>query len=271
MTVVDVTEKHQDLVDELLAAVSEDNPDADLELSTRAFAFAARAHDGQLRRSGEDFIRHPFGRSRRSVRSCASTRRRVAAALLHDVVEDTDVELDDLRAEFGGEIAQLVEGVTKLTRIQFQTREQAQAENYRKMIVAMADDVRVILIKLADRLHNMRTIEYLGEAEAGAEVEGDARGLRAARAPPRHPHAEVGARGPRLRDAPSAQVRGDQGDGRRAARRPRGARARGRRAARGRAREGRHRRARSRRARSTSTRSTRRWRRRAASSTRSTT
>src|ERR671910_3249196 len=160
MTVVDVTEKHKDLVDELLAAVSESNPDADLELLARAFAYAANAHEGQLRRSGEDFIWHPWS----VAKLCAELRldeQTVAAALLHDVVEDTDVELDDLRAEFGAEIAQLVEGVTKLARIQFQSREQAQAENYRKMIVAMADDPRVIPIKLADRLHNMRTIEHL--------------------------------------------------------------------------------------------------------------
>jgi GTP diphosphokinase / guanosine-3',5'-bis(diphosphate) 3'-diphosphatase len=160
MTVVDVTEKHKDLVDELLAAVSESNPDADLELLARAFAYAATAHEGQLRRSGEEFIRHPWS----VAKLCAELHldeQTIAAALLHDVVEDTGVELDDLRAEFGGEIAQLVEGVTKLTRIQFQTREQAQADNYRKMIVAMADDPRVIPIKLADRLHNMRTIEHL--------------------------------------------------------------------------------------------------------------
>ena len=83
--------------------------------------------------------------------------------MLHDVVEDTETSIEDVRAEFGDEVARLVEGVTKLTRIQFQSREQAEAENYRKMIVAMSEDVRVILIKLADRLHNMRTIEYLGK------------------------------------------------------------------------------------------------------------
>ena len=160
MTVVDVTEQHKDLVDELLAAVSESNPDADLELLRRAFAYAAKAHEGQLRRSGEEFIRHPWSVAK-LLAELRLDEETVAAALLHDVVEDTDVELDDLRAEFGGEIAQLVEGVTKLTRIQFQTREQTQADNYRKMIVAMADDPRVIPIKLADRLHNMRTIEYL--------------------------------------------------------------------------------------------------------------
>src|SRR5262249_60913769 len=87
----------------------------------------------------------------------------IAAALLHDVVEDTEPDIAEVRAEFGEEVAVLVEGVTKLTRITFQSREQAEAENYRKMIMAMAEDARVILIKLADRLHNMRTIEYLGK------------------------------------------------------------------------------------------------------------
>ena len=87
----------------------------------------------------------------------------IAAGILHDVVEDTDATMEQVRDEFGEDVARLVEGVTKLTRIHFQSREQAQAENYRKMIVAMAEDHRVILIKLADRLHNMRTIEYLGK------------------------------------------------------------------------------------------------------------
>jgi GTP diphosphokinase / guanosine-3',5'-bis(diphosphate) 3'-diphosphatase len=160
MAVVEVSEKHQDLIDELLEAVAAYNPAVDRELLTRAFRFAAAAHEGQLRRSGEEFIRHPWS----VARNCAELRldeQTIAAALLHDTVEDTGVELDQIREEFGDEIAQLVEGVTKLTRIQFQSREQAEAENYRKMIVAMADDPRVIPIKLADRLHNMRTIEHL--------------------------------------------------------------------------------------------------------------
>src|SRR5918999_950074 len=161
MAVLEAPGRHQDLVEELLAEVSAYNPDVDRELLARAFAFAARAHEGQQRRSGEEFIHHPFG----AAKICAELRlddETIAAALMHDVVEDTDVELDELRAEFGDEIAQLVEGVTKLTRTSFQSREQAEAENYRKMIVAMAQDVRVILIKLADRLHNMRTVEYWG-------------------------------------------------------------------------------------------------------------
>jgi GTP pyrophosphokinase len=161
MAAVATSGKHQDLVDELLADISAYNPRTDKELIARAFAFAERAHEGQTRRSGQDFIHHPFA----AAKICAELRlddETIAAALLHDVVEDTELALDEVRSEFGDEIARLVDGVTKLTRVQFQTREQAEAENYRKMIVAMAEDVRVILIKLADRLHNLRTIEYLG-------------------------------------------------------------------------------------------------------------
>src|SRR6187399_3115895 len=162
MTVLESAERHQELIDELIESVAAYNKDVDRDLLTRAFRFAAAAHEGQQRRSGEDFINHPWG----AAKICAELRldeQTIAAALLHDVVEDTGTDIKEVRDEFGDEIAQLVEGVTKLTRIQFQSREQAEAENYRKMIVAMAQDVRVILIKLADRLHNMRTIEYLGK------------------------------------------------------------------------------------------------------------
>ena len=159
MSVLDAKRHHEHLVDELIAEVEGYNPDVDKELLRHAFAVAERAHEGQVRRSGEDFIHHPLG----VARICAELHldeQTIAAALLHDVVEDTGADLEEVRSEFGPDIAQLVEGVTKLTRITFQSREQAEAENYRKMIVAMAQDVRVILIKLADRLHNMRTIEY---------------------------------------------------------------------------------------------------------------
>ena len=161
MALIEARERHEDLLEELIAEVASYNPDADRELIAHAFEFATRAHEGQERRSGEAFIHHPFG----AAKICAELRlddETIAAALLHDVVEDTSVGIDEVRVEFGEEIANLVEGVTKLTRIQFQSREHAEAENYRKMIVAMAHDVRVILIKLADRLHNMRTLEYLG-------------------------------------------------------------------------------------------------------------
>jgi GTP diphosphokinase / guanosine-3',5'-bis(diphosphate) 3'-diphosphatase len=157
-----VLERHQDLVDELLAEVEGYKPDVDRELLTRAFDFAARAHEGQVRRSGQEFIYHPWGAAK-ILAGLQLDEATLAAALLHDTVEDTDVAIDDIRAEFGDEIAHLVDGVTKLTRVQFQSREQAEAENYRKLIVAMAEDVRVILIKLADRLHNLRAIEYLGK------------------------------------------------------------------------------------------------------------
>jgi GTP diphosphokinase / guanosine-3',5'-bis(diphosphate) 3'-diphosphatase len=162
MTVLDTERHHEGLVNELIASVASYNPGLDRELIRRAFDFAERAHRGQTRRSGEEFIHHPWA----VARLCAELHlddQTIAAALLHDVVEDTNTELDELRAEFGPEIASMVEGVTKLTRTHFQSREQAEAENYRKMIVAMAQDLRVIVIKLADRLHNLRTIEYLGK------------------------------------------------------------------------------------------------------------
>src|SRR5437763_8369713 len=162
MTVLEAAERHQELIDELIESVAAYNRDVDRDLLRRAFAFAAHAHEGQQRRSGEDFIHHPWG----AAKICAELRldeQTIAAALLHDVVEDTGVPIEEVKSEFGDEIARLVEGVTKLTRIQFQSREHAEAENYRKMIMAMERDERVILIKLSDRLHNLRTIEYLGK------------------------------------------------------------------------------------------------------------
>ena len=158
MTVVDAERHQNDLVNELIASVEAYNPGVDKELIRRAFDEAERAHRGQVRRSGEPFINHPLG----VALICAQLHldeQTIAAALLHDVIEDTETDLDEIKAAFGPDIALLVEGVTKLTRISFQSREQAEAENYRKMIVAMAQDVRVILIKLADRLHNLRKIE----------------------------------------------------------------------------------------------------------------
>ena len=122
--------------------------------------FACEHHAAQRRKSGEDFIVHPVG----VARICAGMRldtETLCAALLHDTVEDTSASIEEVRERFGEEIAGVVDGVTKLTGIVFQSRDEAQAENYRKMMVAMASDVRVILIKLADRLHNMRTIDAM--------------------------------------------------------------------------------------------------------------
>ncbi len=155
-------ERHDHLLAELLGHVTEYNPDADAGLIRRAFDYACDHHSGQLRKSGEDFINHPW-----SVAVICSELKldtaTISAALLHDVVEDTQAELDHVRELFGPDVALLVDGVTKLTRISFASREQAQVENYRKMIVAMAQDLRVVLIKLADRTHNMRTISALGK------------------------------------------------------------------------------------------------------------
>src|SRR6185312_9272288 len=156
-----LTDFERGLLGDLLAVIEEHSSDAaeniDRNLVERAFVFACEHHADQRRRSGEDFIIHPVG----VAKICAGMRldtETLCAALLHDTVEDTSASLDEVRTEFGEEIATLVDGVTKLTGITFQSRDERQAENYRKMIVAMAADVRVILIKLADRLHNMRTL-----------------------------------------------------------------------------------------------------------------
>ncbi|ADB51606.1 RelA/SpoT family protein [Conexibacter woesei] len=132
----------------------------DREQVERAFVYACEHHADQRRKSGEEFIIHPVG----VAKICAGMRldtETLVAALLHDTVEDTSASLEDVQDKFGEEIAGLVDGVTKLTGLTFSSRDEAQAENYRKMMVAMASDIRVILIKLADRLHNMRTIEAM--------------------------------------------------------------------------------------------------------------
>jgi GTP diphosphokinase / guanosine-3',5'-bis(diphosphate) 3'-diphosphatase len=147
-------------VDVLLRRVKSYNPKADLKEIERAYRMAERSHEGQLRKTGEPFIEHPLGVASilAELRLDTTT---LVAALLHDVVEDTDLSLEQIEREFGEEVGRIVDGLTKLDRITFRTREQAQAENVRKMIVAMARDIRVLLIKLADRLHNMRTLEVL--------------------------------------------------------------------------------------------------------------
>jgi GTP pyrophosphokinase len=132
----------------------------DRDTVARAFGFSCERHADQRRRSGDEFITHPVGVAQICARMRLDTET-LCAALLHDTVEDTSASLGEIRAEFGEEIAQLVDGVTKLTGMTFESRDERQAENYRKMMVAMATDVRVILIKLADRLHNMRTLGAL--------------------------------------------------------------------------------------------------------------
>ena len=214
----------------------------DRDRVVKAFLFSCRHHADQRRKSGEEFIVHPVG----VAKICAGLRldtETLCAALLHDTVEDTTRRARPRSASSSATRSPtLVDGVTKLEGITFTSRDEAQAENYRKMMVAMATDIRVILIKLADRLHNMRTIGALSQAEADRQGQGDAGDLRADRAPPRHPRDQVGARGPRVRDAAPAQVPGDQGPGEPAARRARALRHARRRDAQRRARRARHRR-----------------------------
>lgn len=147
-------------LNDLFDAISRYNPDFDRDLIARAYSFSASQHQGRFRKSGEDFIQHPLG----TARICADLKLdsvTIAAALLHDVVEDTPATITTIRKMFGDEVADLVDGLTKLQNVSLKSEEEEQADNLRKMIVAMARDIRVILIKLADRTHNMRTICHL--------------------------------------------------------------------------------------------------------------
>jgi GTP diphosphokinase / guanosine-3',5'-bis(diphosphate) 3'-diphosphatase len=145
---------------ELLRRMRDNRPNDDLELVRKAYEFSQKHHSGQQRASGEPYLVHPLEvalvLSEMKMDSVA-----VAAGLLHDSVEDTSVTIVDIRKEFGEQVAHLVEGVTKISKIDFSSQEEQQAENLRKMMLAMVDDIRVVLIKLADRLHNMRTLEHL--------------------------------------------------------------------------------------------------------------
>ncbi len=149
-------------IDELKNRIIEYNPNADLDLVERAYVLAEEAHRGQYRDSGDVFFRHPFEVAM-ILAEFEYDVVTIAAGLLHDVLEDTEITRDEMAAEFGEEIVLLVDGVTKLSRIPFQTREEHQAQSLRKMFLAMAEDLRVVVIKLADRLHNMRTLRHLPE------------------------------------------------------------------------------------------------------------
>jgi GTP pyrophosphokinase len=144
----------------LLGRVASYDPEADEELIARAYSMAHAAHKGQVRKSGEPFVYHPLATADILVdlRMDSTT---IAAGILHDVLEDTEITKEQLETQFGEELADIVDGVTKLKRLPAENLEEAQAESLRKMIVAMSRDVRVIIIKLADRLHNMRTLAYL--------------------------------------------------------------------------------------------------------------
>src|ERR687898_321294 len=148
--------------EDLLDKVRGYSPDADLELLRRAYVFSALEHKGQIRHSGEPYLVHPL-----EVSDILADMKLdavcIAAGLLHDVVEDTLTTPDKIRQMFGEDVAHIVEGVTKIGAIPFSSSEERQAENFRKMLLAMVDDIRVILVKLADRLHNMRTLQHMAD------------------------------------------------------------------------------------------------------------
>ncbi|MCS6292127.1 MAG: bifunctional (p)ppGpp synthetase/guanosine-3',5'-bis(diphosphate) 3'-pyrophosphohydrolase [Nitrospira sp.] len=151
-------------IDQLLDRVRSYQPDADLSLVRKAYDFSAKVHEGQTRRSGEPYVQHPVAVA--GVLTLLKTDvAAVVAGLLHDTLEDTVATPAELEREFGKEVVHLVDGVTKIGKITFRSYEEKQAENFRKMVLSMADDIRVVIIKLADRLHNMRTLEHLSEAK----------------------------------------------------------------------------------------------------------
>jgi len=144
---------------DILERLTSYNPNADTDLLKKAYVFSAKVHLGQVRLSGEPYLNHPLevaGILTQLKLDVAS----LATGLLHDTVEDTLTTLEEIQKNFGEEIAQLVGGLTKISQIPLRSFEEGQAENFRKMILAMVKDIRVLLVKLADRLHNMRTLEY---------------------------------------------------------------------------------------------------------------
>jgi len=146
-------------INEILDKTSAYLNEQEQALITKAYVFSATAHAGQVRLSGEPYLSHPLEAAGilADMRLDAAS---IASGLLHDTVEDTKATVDELEDLFGEEVADIVDGVTKISLIPFETKEEAQAENIRKMILAMAEDIRVVLVKLADRLHNMRTLEF---------------------------------------------------------------------------------------------------------------
>jgi len=149
-------------IDDLVKKILSYNPDADIELLKKAYAFSSEAHGDQTRIEGSPYIEHPLAVASILADMNMDTTT-IAAGLLHDTIEDTSITLKDIKSHFGKDVAFLVNALTKLSRMEFMTKEEAQAENFRKMLLAMAEDVRVILIKFADRLHNMKTLEHLPE------------------------------------------------------------------------------------------------------------
>lgn len=146
-------------VEEIIAAAKKFNPQVDTKLIEKAYDFASVAHAGQLRMSGDPYFMHPASVAK-NIAEMGFDEHAIAAGLLHDTVEDTSASIDELEDEFGEQVADIVDGVTKINMMTFDTKEEAQAENIRKMILAMSHDIRVPIVKLADRTHNMRTLQF---------------------------------------------------------------------------------------------------------------
>lgn len=152
------------MLDSLLSKIKEYNPNCNVEKITKAYYFAKNAHEGQFRNSGEPYFVHPVAVAT-ILAQLYMDDATIIAGLMHDVLEDTDVTFEQMAQEFDEEIAKLVDGVTKLKKIKYQSKQESQANNLRKMVLAMNSDIRVIIIKIADRLHNMRTLEYMKKAK----------------------------------------------------------------------------------------------------------
>ena len=191
---------------DLIERVRRYNPNTNEALLNRAYVYAMKAHGEQRRASGDPYFSHPL-----EVAAILTDLKlddaTIAAALLHDTIEDTEATRAEIDSLFGPDIGTLVEGLTKLKKLDLVTKEAKQAENLRKLLLAIADDVRVLLVKLADRLHNMRTLELHAARSAPPHRRGDARNLRAARRPHGHARDARGARGPGVPRALSGSLR----------------------------------------------------------------
>ena len=157
------------MLDKLLNTIKKYNTNADIPMITKAYNLARDMHKGQLRNSGEEYFIHPVAVAE-ILADLQMDDETICAGLMHDVLEDTEFTKDEMIREFGEEIAELVDGVTKLNKLKNQTKEEAQIETIRKMVLAMANDIRVIIIKLADRLHNLRTLEYMNKEKQVAKA-----------------------------------------------------------------------------------------------------
>ena len=159
---LDFSHERELTIDDLVRRVEAYYPDANFTMLRKAYLFAEKAHRGQKRSSGEDYIIHPVNVAATLIRLHMDLDT-IIAGLLHDVVEDCNVTPQEIEKEFNKEVADLVVGLTKISKIKFKTKEESQIENFRKMVVAMAKDLRVIIVKLADRMHNMRTLQYVSD------------------------------------------------------------------------------------------------------------